>query len=83
VEEYQENRHRNLAYRNIPHGFPVMTRQEINLSIPIVTKIYKIGKAQYRACHENNKDNTVSIVKTEGFSHTRRRETQLSLELTG
>jgi DNA modification methylase len=83
VEEYQENRHRNLAYRNIPHGFPVMTRQEINLSIPIVTKIYKIGKAQYRACHEKNKDNTVSIVKTEGFSHTRRRETQLSLELTG
>ena len=52
MEEYQAKRRRNLGYLNVPLGFPVMTRQEINLSIPIVTQIQKTGECRFRVQHK-------------------------------
>lgn len=81
VEEYQEKRQRNLGYQNVPHGFPVMTRQEINLTIPMVTQILKAGETQFRVHHQQHDNDAVSMVKTEGFAHHPKHEVQLGLAL--
>jgi hypothetical protein len=51
LREYEEKRGRKFSYENRHHGFPVMTRQEVNLSIPLVTKIERIVEGEYRAHH--------------------------------
>ena len=82
VKEYQENRQRKLGYLNKPHGFPVMTRQEINLSIPIVTRIHKTETAQFRVHHEQQNDSSVLTVETKGFAHKPQSASQLNLALS-
>lgn len=79
VEEYQKKRKRKLGYQNVPYGFPVMTRQEINLTIPMVTQITKTGETQFRVHHQKHDNDIISIVKTEGFAHHSNRDVQLGL----
>lgn len=68
VENYQRDKNKNFIYINNIHEFPVMTKQEINLTIKNVDKITKIDEGKYIANHvilDKNGDNQIAI---EGFN---------------
>jgi len=82
VREYQESRQRKLGYLNEPHGFPVMTRQEVNLSIPIVRRIHRTATARFRLRHDQHDGSLAVPAETEGFTHHPGPADQLSLALS-
>ncbi len=68
IENYQRDKNKIFTYINNYHKFPVMTKQEINLTIRNVEKITKIEEGKYRADHvilDNNSDNHIVL---EGFN---------------
>ena len=81
VREYRQRRERDPGYLNVPHGFPVVTRQEIHLSIPMVVKILKAGPTEFSVHHQQMDSHAVSSVKTQGFALEPGRQVQLGLGL--
>ena len=81
VREYRQRRERDPGYLNVPHGFPVMTRQEIHLSIPMAVKILKAGPTEFSVHHQQMDSHAVSSDKTQGFALEPGRQVQLGLGL--
>jgi DNA modification methylase len=42
---------KELRYTNAPHGFPVMTSQEVNLQLDLIRDIEAIGGNQFKVCY--------------------------------
>ena len=51
---------RVLGHENAPHGFPVVTRQERDLTIPLVTHIAEADPFGFRATHEPYDGETIA-----------------------
>lgn len=47
LSEYQRERKKEFPYYNKIHNIPVMTRQEVNLTIPIIKTIQKPAQGEY------------------------------------
>ncbi len=63
VRNYQETKGKELGYKNNPHQFPVMTRQETGLELPVVTGVRRISACHYHADHRVDPG-----VLTDGFT---------------
>lgn len=51
VHQYRASRGHEPQYRNEPHGFAVVTRQEQQLVLPAVTGLQRVDELHYRADH--------------------------------
>lgn len=78
LEDYRNNRGRVFVHHNDVHDFAVMTRQEINLSIPMITKISKVAKAEYRVDYRLCREPLPSV-RIDGFESLPAEQVQLDL----
>ena len=78
LKEYVEQRSHVFEYQNVNHGFAVMTRQETNLSVPVVAKIRRNADSDYRAAHSVFSGEFHPVV-VEGFNSTSLGAVQLGL----
>ncbi|MFW5694904.1 MAG: DNA-methyltransferase [Alkalispirochaeta sp.] len=51
VRHYQAEHGVRLRHTNVPHGVPVMTKQETALELPVVSRIERTGLGAYEAEH--------------------------------
>ncbi len=58
--EQSRSTNRALGHQNAPHGFPVVTRQERDLTIPVVTEITALEPFGFRASHEPYDGQTIT-----------------------
>ncbi len=61
IREYRNAKGREPGHRNVPHGFPVVTSQEVQLVIPGVTAVRKVGGAHYLVEHSRLDEHTVRV----------------------
>ena len=67
ISNYKERKKKKLKYENSVHGFPVMTKQELNLTIRHVDMIEKTEKGVFRVEHSQYDIRHNTNVKFEGF----------------
>ncbi len=67
VREYRESRGADPGHRNTAHGFPVVTRAEVDLVIPAVSRVRREGEGRYAVEHDPQNERETRIA-TEGVA---------------
>ena len=83
VAEYEKRKLAKMKYVNLVHEIPVMTRQEINLSLNKIVAIQKQANNCISVTHELCNYHSNNSVELQGFSESHLGNHQPALDLTG
>lgn len=83
VSEYEKRKHTKMKYMNAVHNMPVMTRQEINMSLYKIKAIQKRANTSLSVTHELCDYHSNNHIEFVGFSEPQTENSQLALDLTG
>ncbi len=83
VGEYEKRKQKKMKYMNVVHNVPVMTRQEINLSLYKLKVIQKRTGTSLSATHELCDYHSNNQVDFLGFGDPQIENSQIALDLTG
>ncbi|GAJ06323.1 unnamed protein product [marine sediment metagenome] len=81
--EYEKRKLVKMKYVNLVHEIPVMTRQEINLSLNKIVAIQNQANNWISVTHELCNYHCNNSVELQGFSESHLGNHQLALDLTG
>ena len=80
VSDYEDRKQSELKYRNPVHDMPVMTRQELNLSLYKIKDIRKVSDISFLVSHELCNYHSSSQVDFIGSNLPSRDNAQISLD---